>query len=190
MDVADADYGQLVKGGLPYQRVVPLKAGRYQVRLAAREDATGMLGSAWRKVEVPDLVPDRLALSNLFLLKGGGAPDGATTPDAAPVLHSVQALPRFGRAESLYVQLYAYHPKRDASGAIDLVSQAEVRRGDALLGTAAPEPMVGGAPGEPVPHISRIRLQRFEPGDYELRITVTDRNASAMATRAVAFTVE
>jgi hypothetical protein len=50
--------------------------------------------------------------------------------------------------------------------------------------------MVGGAPGEPVPHISRIRLQRFEPGDYELRITVTDRNASAMATRAVAFTVE
>jgi hypothetical protein len=45
------------------------------------------------------------------------------------------------------------------------------------------------APG-PVPHISRIRLQRFEPGAYVLRVIVTDRNASAMVARAVAFTVD
>jgi VWFA-related protein len=190
MDVADGDYAQLRKAGIPYQRAVSLKAGRYQVRLAAREDATGVLGSAWRRVEVPDLAPGRLALSSLFLLREGAAPDPAAAPDAAPVLNSVQALARYARTESLYLQLYAYNPKRDATGAIDLVSQAEVLRGDVVVGTAAPEPMVEGEPPGTVPHVSRIKLQRFEPGQYELRVTVTDRNASTMAARAVAFTVE
>jgi VWFA-related protein len=190
VDVADADYGRLVEGGLPYHRIVPLKAGRYQVRLAAREDATGLLGSAWGRVEVPDLAPGLLTLSSLFLLKEAGSPAAPPGPDAAPVLNSVQALPRFGRAESLYMQLYAYHPRRDASGATDVVSQAEVLRRGVVLGAAPPEPMAAGAPGEPVSHVSRIRLQRFEPGDYELRVTVTDRKANAMATRTAAFTVE
>jgi hypothetical protein len=52
-----------------------------------------------------------------------------------------------------------------------------------------PEPTEEGEPRGPVPHTSRIKLQRLEPGDYELRITVTDRNAGAMAARAVRFTV-
>ena len=41
-----------------------------------------------------------------------------------------------------------------------------------------------------MPHVSRIRLQQFETGDYELRVTVTDRHAGAMAARTIPFTVE
>jgi VWFA-related protein len=190
MDLADADYERLLRGGLPYQKAVPLKPGRYQVRLAAREDATGLLGSAWQRLEIPDLAPGRLTLSSLFLLREGGATSAASGPEAAPALQSAQALRRFGRTESLYFQLYAYNPKRDASGAIDLVSQAEVLRGGSVLGTAAPEAMMESEPRGPVPHVSRIRLQRFEPGEYELRVTVTDRSAGAMAVRTVPFTVE
>jgi VWFA-related protein len=189
MDVADADYGQLVKAGLPYQRTVALGPGRYQVRLGVRDDATGLLGSAWQRLEVPDLASGRLTLSSLFLLREGAAPESAA-PDAGPALNSVQALPRFGREENLYLQLYAYNPKRDAVGAIALVSQAEVLRDGVVLGAAAPEPMAEAEPPGTVPHVSRIKLQRFEPGDYELRVTVTDRNASAMATRVAPFTVE
>jgi hypothetical protein len=190
MDVADADYEQLARAGVPYQRAVALGPGRYQVRLAAREDATGLLGSVWRRVEVPDLAPGRLTLSGLFLLREGAAPDPAVAPDAAPVLNSVQAVARYARTESLYLQLFAYHPKRDSTGAIDLVVQAEVLRGGGVVGTAAPEPMVEGKPPGTVPHVSRIWLQRFEPGEYELRVTVTDRHASMVARRVAAFTVE
>jgi hypothetical protein len=164
------------------------------VRLAVREDATGLLGSAWRRVDVPDLSAGRLALSGLFLLKEDGAPTPASgapaVSDAAPPLRSVQGRPRFARGENLYVQLYAYGPKRDAAGACDLVAQAEVLRNGAVLGTAAPEEMTADGSGMPVPHLSRIRLQRFEPGDYELRVTVTDRRAGAIAARTVSFTVE
>jgi hypothetical protein len=190
MDLSDADYEQLLRQGLPYQGATALPPGRYQVRLAAREDAAGLLGSAWQRVEVPDLAASRLTLSSLFLLKDGGAAGAPAGPDAAPALQSVQALRRFRRAENLYVQLYAYHAKRDGSGAIDLVAQAEVLRGGARLATAAPEPMAAGEPGGPVSHVSRIKLQRFESGDYELRVTVTDQNANAMTSRSVGFTVE
>jgi len=190
MDLSDADYEQLRRGGLPYQKAVALKPGRYQVRLAAREDATGMLGSAWRRIEVPDLASGRLTLSSLFLLKDAPASGAAASPDGAPALVSVQNRARFEREQSLYVQLYAYNPKRGESGAIDLVSQAEVLRDGSVLGTAAPEPMPEGEPGGPVPHVSRIRLRPFETGDYELRVTVTDRHAGAMASRTIPFTVE
>ena len=187
LDLSEADLARLARQGLPYSRAVALKPGHYRVRLAARDDATGLLGSAWRSVEVPDLTEGRFALSGLFLMKDQG-PQSAG--DAAPVLHGVQDLRRFGRSEGLYVQLYAYNAKHDVSGAIDLVSQAAVVKGGAVLATAAPEPMVADVTRSPVGHLSRIRLQRLEPGEYELRITVTDRNASATVARAVAFTVE
>ena len=194
MNLTEADYESMKRNGLPYRRTIALPPGRYQVRLAVREDATGLLGSAWRWVDVPDLSANRLALSGLFLLKEDGASTAASgapaASDAAPPLRSVQGRPRFDRTESLYVQLYAYGPKRDATGACELVAQAEVLRNGAVLATAAPELMTPDAPGTPVLHLSRIRLQRFAPGDYQLRITVTDRKAGAAVARSVPFTVE
>jgi len=50
--------------------------------------------------------------------------------------------------------------------------------------------MVEGEPRDTVPHTARIKQQQFDPGDYELRVTGTDRNARTMAARSVAFTVE
>jgi len=186
MDMTDAEHERLSREGLPYQKTVTLKRGTYDVRLTA--GASGALGVASQRVEVPDLAPGRLTLSSLFLLKAGAGAEAAE-PGADLVLS--QAVRRFRRDESLFVQLYAYNAKRDSSGATSLVSQAEVLRGGAVLATAAPEPVVTGErDGPPVPHVSRIGLGSFEPGEYELQVTVTDRNANEAATRQVEFTVD
>jgi len=192
MDLSDADYRGLLDRGLPYQKAVTLGPGRYQVRLAAREDSTGQLGSAWQWIEIPELAPGRLALSSLFLLKESGSKDASASPSAEAPSELESAQPRrlYHRDENLYVQLYVYNAARDSSGTSSLSSQAQVLRDGVVLGTAAPEPVSGTDPGGGVPHLSRIRLRRFDPGDYELRITVTDRLASAMATRRTTFTVE
>jgi VWFA-related protein len=190
IDAAGEDYQQVLKRGLAYQKAVALKTGRYQVRLAAREDTTGRLGSASQWVEVPDLGPARLTLSSVFLLKESETSAAPSNPEAGLVLQNAQAVRRYRRSESLYAQLYAYNPKRDATGATDLVSQAEILRAGVSMGTAAPEPMAPAEPDRPpVPHTTRIKLQRFEPGNYELRVTVTDRKAVAMVSRRVGFTV-
>ena len=186
MDMTEAEHERLSREGLPYQKTVTLKRGTYDVRLTA--GATGALGVASQRVEVPDLAPGRLTLSSLFLLKAGA---GAEAADPGADLVLSQAVRRFRRDESLFVQLYAYNAKRDSSGATSLVSQAEVLRGGAVLATAAPEPVVTGeGDGPPVPHVSRIGLGSFEPGEYELQVTVTDRNDNESATRQVEFTVD
>ncbi len=188
MDLSDADYERLLGTGIPYLKAVALKPGRYQVRLAARDEATGLLGSAWQWIEIPEIAPGRFTLSSLFLLQEGQAPAAASAPDA-PDLRNAQAVRRYHRSESLYAQIYAYNPKKDADGATKLFAQAEILKNGETLGKAAPEPMESSAAQAPLPHTSRIRLQRFEPGDYELRMTVSDENANAIATRRVAFTV-
>jgi hypothetical protein len=187
MDMSEAEHERLSQDGLPYQKTVTLKPGTYEVRLTVR--AAGALGAASQPVQIPDLAPGRLTLSSLFLLKEGGAEAEAAGPGAALVLS--QAVRRFRRDESLFFQLYAYNARRDASGATSLVSQAEILRGGAVLATAAPEPVATGeGDGPPVPHISRIGLHSLEPGEYELQVTVTDRNANEATTRQVGFTVD
>ncbi|HVO10024.1 MAG TPA: VWA domain-containing protein [Vicinamibacteria bacterium] len=186
MDLTEAERERLSREGLSYQKTVTLKRGTYDVLLTA--GAAGALGEASQRVEVPDLAPGRLTLSSLFLLKAGAGTEAAG-PGGDLVLS--QAVRRFRRDESLFVQLYAYNAKRDSSGATSLVSQAEVLRGGAVLAKAAPEPVVTGeGDGTPVPHVSRIGLGSFEPGEYELQVTVTDRNANEAATRQVEFTVD
>ncbi|HXY39676.1 MAG TPA: VWA domain-containing protein [Vicinamibacteria bacterium] len=189
MDLTEPEYAELVRRGLPFQRMVALKPGRYQVRLAVREDATGLLGSAWRRLELPDLAQGRLAVSSLFLMKDERPAGVAPGAEAAPDLRSVQGLARYGRADSLYVQLQAYNVLRDKDAGADLVVQPAVLQKGVVLATAAPEAMEAGAAG-PLVHVARIVLQRFEPGDYELLVTLTDRRANASVARVVPFTVE
>jgi hypothetical protein len=193
MDLTDSSYERALKKGLEYQRAAPVKPGRYRVRFAAREDGEGKLGSASQWVQVPDLADGKLALSSLFLLeKDEGSRAAATAAaDGGLSLRGAQAQRRFTRGQTLYVQLFAYNPGRDALGATNLVIEAEIWRGGALLASAAPEAMEQGARGSPpLLHTQSIKLEPFAPGDYEVRMVVTDRNVNEMTSRRVAFTVE
>jgi VWFA-related protein len=179
MQLTDTTYAQALQAGLDYRKVAALKPGLYQVRLAVREEAAGKLGSASQWIEVPDLDKGKLTLSSLFFLRGEEA------------LHEVQALRRYRRSESLYVQLYAYNPKRDAAGATRLFLQTQVWQRGALRTASPPEPLTPREQdGRPVPQTATLKLDPLEPGDYELRVTVTDRLANATAFRRTGFSVD
>ncbi len=191
MDLTDASYEQALERGLQYQRAAPVKPGRYRVRVAVREDGGGKVGSASQWVLIPDLAAGKLALSSLFLLKKEDGPGAEAPAGGALSLRGAQALRRFKRGETLYVQHFAYNPGRDASGATNLVTQSEIWRGGVLLASSAPEAMDLGARGGPlVPHTRSIKLEPFGPGDYEVRIVVTDRTANEMTSRRVSFIIE
>ena len=57
-----------------------------------------------------------------------------------------------------------------------------------------PREVARGAERDRDPHQDRqrlaVQLDAFEPGEYELRLVVIDRNARTSAKRAVNFTVE
>ena len=193
MDLTEASYDRALKKGLDYQRAAPIKPGRYRVRFAAREDGAGKLGSASQWVQVPDLSDGKLTLSSLFLLeKADAAGEPAKAGGEGDLsLRGAQTLARFKPGQTLYVQLFAYNPGRSASGATSLVTQAEIWRGGVLLASSAPDSMEQGDRGAPpVPHTRSIKLAPFPPGDYEVRIVVTDQIASDMKSRRANFTIE
>jgi hypothetical protein len=192
MNLTDSSYERALKSGLEYQRATPVKPGRYRVRFAAREDGTGKLGSASQWVQVPDLAEGKLTLSSLFLLENDASGDAtASAANSGLSLRGAQAQRRFKPGQTLYVQLFAYNPSRDASGATSLVTQAEVWRGGVLIASSLPQVMESGdRAAPPVPHTQSIKLEPFAPGDYEVRMVVTDQLAKDMKSRRVGFTIE
>lgn len=161
------------------------------MRVAVREDGEGRLGSASQWVQVPDLGDAKLILSSLFLLREDDAARARGSASAdGPALRSVQAQRQFHREENLYVQFFAYNVRRDAGGATNLLTRAEVWRGGERLASTAPEPMSAGEGGAPPFELRRIKLRPFEPGEYEVRIVVTDELSHATTSRAAAFAIE
>ena len=159
-----------------------------------REDGGGKLGTATQWVQVPDLKEGKLTLSSLFLLEKDDPPAEKAAPaeaDDAPSLRGAQALRRFKHGETLYVQNFTYNPVRDAAGATNLVTQAEIWRAGVLLASSAPESMAQtDREGPLVPHTRSIKLEPVGAGDYEVRIVVTDQNAHEMTSRRAGFTIE
>jgi hypothetical protein len=192
VDLTDASYAQALKDGLEYRKLASVKPGRYQVRVAVREEGTGKQGGASQWIQVPDLAEGKLTLSNLFLLKEAERPpgDSASSSDPPP-LRATQASRRFKRTGKLYVQVITYNPRRDGSGRTSLVTQAEIWRGGVFLAASAPEPIADDDRSAPqVEHTRSIKLEPFPPGDYEVRILVTDQNSRQMTSRQAAFVIE
>jgi len=192
MDLPEGSYEKALRQGLEYQRAVSVKPGRYRVRVAVREDGGGKLGSSSQWVTVPDLAEGKLALSSVFLLEKQEPSTEKPASVAGDLsLRGVQARRRFKHGATLYAQLFAYNPGRDASGATNLVSQAEIWRGGELLASSSTEPMAAGDKGgPPLPQTRSVKLGPFAPGDYEVRIVVTDAVAQKMTSRRTAFTIE
>ena len=70
--LSKADYERALKDGLSYRLQEPVKkSGPYEVRVAVRDNATGRIGTASQFVEIPDLQPERVALSGITLQAPG-----------------------------------------------------------------------------------------------------------------------
>ena len=195
----------LRRTGIIYNKVVSLKPGFYQVRLAVREEGASQPGSASQWIEVPDLGQKKLALSSIFLSYGpqdlkqsvAAAQASAPNPETASP-QSQRPAPiarRFKRDESFDFTIYAYNARTDNKGASDLVLQSQIYSGNKLI-FATPVKKID-APEQskakesvPVPYAARLALKDFEPGAYELRLVVIDRLAKASTKQSVSFTVE
>jgi hypothetical protein len=191
LDLTPAEQERARKAGLQFQQRVLVPPGRQDVRLVVLGANLAPLGGASQPVEIPNLAEQRLTLSSVFL---SSTATPADAPDDAVVeqnLRDAQVLRRFMRGESLYFQLYVYNVVPDASGASDVVLQAQIRSGDKLIAASKPQPVtLQQKDGIPLPQSNGMSLEGFEPGRYELRVVVVDRKSNTTAFRSVDFTVE
>lgn len=168
-----------------------LAPGLYQFRAAARDAGSGLVGSAFEWVEVPDMKANRLALSTLLVTERRRAKAQQQQPSAAPDILRVER--RFARASSVFLQLYIYNAVRKAAGdAPDVELEIKVLRDNRVV-TNAPPHKVSVAPGSDPARIfyaAEVPLASMTPGLYLLQVTATDRAGRTTAVRELDFSVE
>ncbi len=171
--------------GVVYTNKVPLKPGIYQVRVVARDDKTGRVGSASRWIEIPDLALKRLTLSNLML--GGQVVGSRQKEGGEQVQFSVDR--RFKKGSHLDFLTIVYNA---AGTTPDLEAQIRITRdGQAIVNTPARK--IGTPQGTDlarVPYGADIALNNLPPGRYLLQVTVHDRAAKTSATQQTTFDIE
>lgn len=192
-------FEQAIKNGFSYHRVVQLKPGFYQVRIAVREEGAAQLGSAAQWVEISDLSKKQLTLSGIFLSAAkeelGQSLTNVSKPEDKAASYQpgpAKASRRFKHGTSMDFVVMAYNAKADDKGDTDLVIQSQVFSGSKLI-FASPLSKIDtttGLDARHAPYAARVSLASFEPGEYELRLLVIDRTTKTTAHRRVNFTVE
>ncbi|HET6976736.1 MAG TPA: VWA domain-containing protein [Pyrinomonadaceae bacterium] len=163
-----------------YNHHTPLAPGIYQVRVAARDEKSGSVGSAIQWIVIPDLAKSQLTLSSVLL--------GGQLLDDKHVQLSVDHT--FPRASQMGYWLFVYNAKRDANGNPQLTVQTQVLRdGQAVLNSPQRRVNSNGQDAERIPFGEELALKTLAPGKYDLKVTVTDGVAGTSTSQLADFTV-
>lgn len=173
-----------------YSHKLPLKPGLYQVRVAARDDKSGRVGSNAQWIEIPDLQSKQLTLSTLMV--GGqfiGSSNKQANGDKGQEQLQFSVDRRFARGSHLNFLTIIYNA---AGSAPDLEAQIKlIRNGQAVVTSPLRKVVI-----EPNSDLGRIvygadiALQTLPVGRYVLSVTVNDKIAKTSATQQVLFDIE
>jgi VWFA-related protein len=187
---------QAQTNGFVFSQRLTLKPGVYQARLGVREVETDHLGTATAWIDVPDLARSKLEMSSLML------------GDPAPVRPSIvegfninpiepgkmkQGVRSYPRGDACGYFLRAYHGTQ-VSADPDLAYKKEFYQGGTLIKQEPWQPIsVEAARTDSKGWLDingKVDLAEFNPGIYELRITVKDNKSKISTQRSAVFCVE
>jgi len=171
-----------------YSHKVPLKPGIYQIRVAARDDKSGRVGSAAQWIEIPDLSSKKMTLSTLML--GGQFVGSSNKDEAEQVQFSVDR--RFTRESQMTFFTVVYNVASADARTAKLDSQIEILKGNQRV-VASPVLPITIEPNTDmarIPYGGGVALKTLQPGRYVLRVTVNDRAGNVSATNQIMFEVE
>ena len=167
-----------------YSHKIPLKPGIYQIRVAARDEKSGNVGSSAQWIEIPELSSKKLTLSTLLL---GGHTSAPQQKGGDQVQFSVDR--RFSRESQMTFFTVIYNaagnePKLDA--------QIEILRGGQRVVASPVLPVLVELNSDlaRIPYGANVGLKTMAPGRYVLKVTVNDRNANTSAVNQIIFEVE
>jgi len=198
-DLTEAQYKEAMIKGLVRIADVPIKKpGPYQFRAVLR-DPSGKLGSTSQFIQVPDLTKKQLALSGLLISApnpksnaASNAPDPAIPADAQVNEVNQQlsrndpqptpAIRRFARNSEIQYAAWVFNAMADKkTKQPQLTTQMELYRNGKRVYQGQPHPVkiLKGMNAQRIPCGGQIKVTEiFPPGDYLLRLIVTDNLAN------------
>ena len=188
--LTDKTAEQLSKSPVLYDTGYTLLPGAYSIKVLARDDETGRIGTYMQKFIVPNLnkeekripissvvigsqrVDFKDALFNAAKDKGKSETVSPLVQDGQKLLPSVTRV--FSRTRDLYIYLQAYEP--NATTVQPLIAFVTFYRGQAKAFETPPLPITEAVANrlKSMPMKFSIALNKLPPGRYNCQVTVLD----------------
>jgi VWFA-related protein len=199
--MTDETFDEVTSGNLLYEGEITLPPGKYNLKVVARENQGGKMGTFETSLVVPDISEQGLSLSSVVLSNevkpADQLPRARFDRDkSAPlqvgnrtVLPSVTRVFRTNQTLSVYLESYAGNPPAPATAQSTAsrpppppsVAFVFLRRGRkfAEAGPFDGKPEKGAAPK--ATYFVQIPLEKFPVGRYTVQVNVLDRAAARVA---------
>ncbi|HSE39593.1 MAG TPA: GWxTD domain-containing protein [Acidobacteriota bacterium] len=179
-----------------FQTHVPIAPGEYSALIALAD--AGKAGAVKKPLSVPDYKTALAISSVIFMSEFKQLPDGQGKPEpTAYTFGRTKITPSldhsFAKTGDLQFLYEIYNAQPDASGEIKIENLEEVvrfERTGANPKQGRPGPPRGFVIGKKITVPTGYPLGTFEPGEYKMLITVTDKTNNATAKREVNFVVK
>jgi VWFA-related protein len=183
----------LKKYGLMFYLSLPVKKpGAYYVRVAVEDPSSGMIGSAYQFIEIPDLKKDHLSLSSVFVinrdediswLRSGTADEKQQylQPDLRQGSRRSPAFRSYLPGESFEYIAFIYNVKPWGAKQPDLEYQLVLYRNGSELYKSEAEPidLSSVVDFKKITVSERLHIgEAMQPGDYVMLVQVRDKHAN------------
>jgi hypothetical protein len=201
------DLDRTKKSGVSLDLYLPVqKPGAYYVRVAAKDKASGKIGTAYQFLEIPDLKKKRLSLSSIFVVNHGEDVSGAESGDTEQSKYG--SVPRSGRqegrkspairnylpGEGFDYMVFAYNAKKKQAPELETRVILFKDDNEVFKGEILPVGLQGTYDFFGIPIARRFLFEeKMDPGKYVLQLSVTDKNAKkkhCIATQAMDFDIQ
>lgn len=198
-----ATFQTVLKGNILYEGGLVLPPGDYKLKVVARENLTGKMGTFEKPLVLPPVNMTGLALSSVVVSNelskkpptrpqrgpwAVGAEDNPLDSGAEAILPSVTRV--FKANQHLYVYFQSYASKPASAGKGAKRSGNSIPPSMALIffkngvqvSEAGPYPAKSGKSGQGTSsYFTEIPLERFPPGRYWMQVNVMDASANEVA---------
>ena len=197
VEAPTAQLGESVKGVSVYQKSVPLPPGMYRLNVVAKDIVSGNMNNYEMALSVPHFDDEKLASSTVVvadLIEKVPTKSIGTGPF---VIGSSKVRPRlseqFNREEKMgiYVQLYNFEPDEKTQKPDGMVEYEVTKNGsnEKVFEFTEEISKMENASANQVTIEKVLPLKTLEPGQYTIRMKVTDRKRNQTVNPTATFTV-
>jgi GWxTD domain-containing protein len=188
---------EYIKGSAIYGKSIPLAPGTYRLNLVVKDVVGGNMTNYEMALNVPRYEEEKLAMSSLMLADVIERVPTRSIGTGQFVIGGSKVRPRLGetfnRTEKLgiYLQLYNFSPDEKTQKPNASVEYEVIRKGtnEKMFEYVEEVAKVEGASAQQYTIEKLLPLQNLEPGEYTLKMKVTDRNKNAVLTPSADFKV-
>ncbi len=189
--------GEASKGKSIYQNAIPLPPGRYRLNVVAKDVIGGNMNNFEMALDVPRFDDEKLGMSSMILADMIEKVPTKQIGAGQFVIGTSKVRPRVGESfrrdekMGIFANFYNFSPDEKTKKPNGTIEYEVVRNGSNQKVFEFSEEVkdIAGASATQVTIEKLLPLQSLEPGQYTLKMKVTDKNSNQILTPSAIFTV-